>query len=152
MTTHSYNKIFNTEINKWVWGTFDIITCIQLNITHTLVMNTSGKRAQHISYGPHSSSSCFYIFFSYPFSSSSWLFRFSFLLLPSFFPPNLLSKTSHFDMIEVQLPSNSPFSPTVGQNKPLRALPAVESLLFTYAPFRFVPRHFPSPFQTQHEP
>ena len=35
-------------MNKWVWGIFDISTCIQLNITHTLVMNTSGKMAQHM--------------------------------------------------------------------------------------------------------
>ena len=39
VTTHSYSKIFNTKINKWVWGTFGISACIQLNITHTLVIH-----------------------------------------------------------------------------------------------------------------
>ena len=39
VTTHSYSKIFNTKISKWVWGTFDISTRIQLNITHTLVIH-----------------------------------------------------------------------------------------------------------------
>ena len=48
VTAHSYSKIFNTKINEWVWGIFDLSTCIQLNITRTLVMNTSGKKAQHI--------------------------------------------------------------------------------------------------------
>ena len=48
VTIHSYSSIFNTKINKWVWGTVGISTCIQLHITHTLVMNTRGKRAQNM--------------------------------------------------------------------------------------------------------
>ena len=35
VTTHFYSKIFNTKINKWVWGTFDISTYIYVH-THTL--------------------------------------------------------------------------------------------------------------------
>ena len=52
VTTHSYSNIFNTKINKWVWGTFEYQHLYTIKyytyISYTLVMNTSGKRAQHI--------------------------------------------------------------------------------------------------------
>ena len=48
IATHSIVKFPTIKVNKWAWGTFDISTSIQL-MAHTLVINTTGERAQHIS-------------------------------------------------------------------------------------------------------